>query len=67
MGFYKVCAHLTFNNNYLFTHYTLRGFQSKKQFYRFDTSGDLTYDLLVYATGSEQANHYTTEAVKEKF
>ena len=40
---------------------------NKSQFYRFDTSGDLTYDLLVYATGSEQANHYTTEAVKEKF
>ena len=40
---------------------------NKSQFYRFDTSGDLTYDLLVYATGGEQANHYTTEAVKEKF
>jgi hypothetical protein len=39
---------------------------NKSQFYRFDTSGDLTYDLLVYATGGEQANHYTTEAVKEK-
>jgi NADH dehydrogenase FAD-containing subunit len=41
--------------------------RNKSQFYRFDTSGDLTYDLLVYATGGEQANHYTTEAVKEKF
>jgi hypothetical protein len=40
---------------------------NKSQFYRFDTSGDLTYDLLVYATGGEQANHYTTEAVTIKW
>jgi len=32
-----------------------------------DTSVDLTSDLLVYDTGGEQANHYTTEAVIEKF